>query len=137
MRWIAGSRDLCDPLAIRGLGQPSAELLRRLLNIERGLMGWFAAGEKAMTCKGGEFASLTLRANRVGNRGGAAGGRLMRTWGRFFAVLSAYFWRTFGVLYIVELAASATSFARERRICWADADEIDRLPRLRDTPKNW
>lgn len=26
---------------------------------------------------------------------------------------------------------------RGRKICWADADEIDRLTRLRDTPRNW
>jgi len=61
----AGSQDLRDPLALRGLRQASAELLQRLLDSYGGLMCGFEAVAKAMTWDGQEDASLTRRANML------------------------------------------------------------------------
>jgi len=42
-------------------------------------------------------------------------------------------WARRGWLHVIRQLPGS----RGRMICWADADEIDRLTRLRDTPKNW
>jgi len=42
-------------------------------------------------------------------------------------------WARRGWLHVIRQLPGS----RGRMICWADADEIDRLTRLRDTPRNW